>query len=137
MGYVALKPLELSGAVRHVGQLVPEAATWPNLRAWINQGYVAQVADHEVETFIAALREPGAPRATHFAPSSKTPHLYAAARKMQLDAEHGLGNLPPTGPGAASAADTVDGDEAGELEQSELASPVKAKPQPRKRTRNA
>lgn len=33
--YVARKPLKVGGVLRQPGELVPEAAAWPNLRAYL------------------------------------------------------------------------------------------------------
>lgn len=38
--YRALKPMRVGDSVRQVGELVPEAAEWPNLRTYLSSGYL-------------------------------------------------------------------------------------------------
>ena len=125
--------MELAGGTRAVGELVPEAASWPNLRVWINQGHIAQVADHEVSKFVAALRVQGCPDATKFAPGNKPQHLASAARKLQLDAAAGSGSSPLSGPGEASAASPEDGNEEAPATEPTTAAPKPSKPQRKRR----
>lgn len=41
--YVALKQLNVNGAVRQIGAAVPEAGSWRNLSNYISSGYIAVV----------------------------------------------------------------------------------------------
>lgn len=49
MTYVALKPLRIGGQRREPGELVPEAATWPRVSAWIDTGRITAVAKSSVD----------------------------------------------------------------------------------------
>lgn len=49
MAYVALKSFDApGGGKRRPGDVVPEAANWPNPQPWINAGWVKWVADSEI-----------------------------------------------------------------------------------------
>jgi hypothetical protein len=43
MTYVALRPLRVGGRTRQKGELVPEAATWHNIDAYVRGGRIAPV----------------------------------------------------------------------------------------------
>ena len=49
MTYVALKPLRIGGQRREPGELVPEAATWPRVSAWVDTGRITVVAKSAVD----------------------------------------------------------------------------------------
>lgn len=40
MNYVALRRLKVGSSYRERGELVPEAASWKNVRAYISQGWI-------------------------------------------------------------------------------------------------
>lgn len=41
--YVARKPIKIGAVIRQPGELVPEAAAWPNLRAYLATKQLAMV----------------------------------------------------------------------------------------------
>jgi hypothetical protein len=43
MTYVALRPLRVGGQTRQAGELVPEAATWHNVGAYIRGGHISAI----------------------------------------------------------------------------------------------
>lgn len=45
MAYVACKRLKIGGEFREVGELVPEAETWRNLRVYLDNGSLTVVPD--------------------------------------------------------------------------------------------
>ena len=49
MTYVALKPLRIGGQRREPGELVPEAATWPRVSAWIDMGRITVVPKSTID----------------------------------------------------------------------------------------
>lgn len=57
MTYVALKPLRVGGQRREPGELVPEAADWPRVSAWLDQGRIAAVAKAAVDADQLKLAE--------------------------------------------------------------------------------
>lgn len=69
MTYVALKPLRIGGKRRETGELVPEAATWKRVDAWINQGRIAPVAKAAVDT--TTLREAEKQAESYTAPATE------------------------------------------------------------------
>lgn len=63
--YVARKSLKVAGRTVQPGEIVPEAATWKNVKAWVNDGSLAvavevpegTVENAELKTQIADLAE--------------------------------------------------------------------------------
>ena len=49
MTYIALKPLRVGGKRRNPGELVPEAADWPRVSAWVDQGRITTVPKKMVD----------------------------------------------------------------------------------------
>ncbi|MGE5619542.1 MAG: hypothetical protein ACM3US_09830 [Sphingomonadaceae bacterium] len=47
--FVAKRVLDLGTRTVHYGDPVPEAATWPNLRSYINLGWIEEVPDVQAE----------------------------------------------------------------------------------------
>jgi hypothetical protein len=82
MAYVALRDMDVKGGrMVRVGELVPEAQEWDNVATWINQGYVAPVADENVQAFIEGL-ENGVD-VSHMAPGVPPFYLAAAAEILR------------------------------------------------------
>lgn len=38
--YVARKPMQIGGRKIKVGEVVPEAASWPRVESWVRSGYL-------------------------------------------------------------------------------------------------
>lgn len=106
MAYVALQPMGTS-AGREVGpgDVLPEATQWPNLRSWVNRGFIAYVEDGKEKAFTEALRS--GDDALKFAPLSQPHHVAAAARRLQ----HGAGAQPTpsraSGPAPSAASESA------------------------------
>lgn len=63
MTYVALKPLRVGGKRREPGELVPEAADWPRVSAWVDQGRITAVPESMVDAdSLAAAKQAYADR---------------------------------------------------------------------------
>lgn len=43
--WVALKDQNVDGQIRHAGEPVPEAASWPNRDPWVECGFIVWVDD--------------------------------------------------------------------------------------------
>jgi hypothetical protein len=60
--YICKRRLKVGDGYREPGELVPEAATWPNLRRYIDQGWVefAPVVNGVLQTLLPAAPNPNA-----------------------------------------------------------------------------
>lgn len=47
--FVAQKPIKVGDEIRQPGELVPEAADWPDIRPWTGGGFVKEISDDEAE----------------------------------------------------------------------------------------
>ena len=102
--YLALQNMEVaSGRQVRPGDAVPEATTWPNLRSWINRGFVAFVTDGQEDAFRDALRRDAPGEAQQYAPQSNPNHIMGAARRLQLGAGEKQPNPSPDAAPAPAA----------------------------------
>jgi hypothetical protein len=81
MAFVALRVLRVGPSERQAGELIPEAAAWPNARRLMNAGMLAEVEDAVVELFVHQLCQ-GIPP-TALTPGIHRTHLVRAARRMR------------------------------------------------------
>lgn len=102
--YLALQPLEVSpGQHVGVGDSVPQATSWPNLRSWVNRGFIAFVTDGQEEAFRDALRRNAPSEAQGYAPLSLPHHIAGAAYRLQTGAgEKQTGPSPDASPAPAA-----------------------------------
>jgi hypothetical protein len=78
--YIARRQLKVGDSYRQPGDPIPEAATWPNLRAYLEEGHVEAVDVETAATSPASVSAPGreasAPDAV---PAAHPPEPAAAA----------------------------------------------------------
>src|SRR4051794_18647705 len=78
MGYVALREMQVGDELRKPGARVPEAASWPNVAAYLQVRELALVPD-EQEADIAQAFAEGRMPSLPFAPQTLLHHLAAVA----------------------------------------------------------
>lgn len=86
MAFIALKPMNVGEREVAPGDLVPDAASWPNLASIARTGFLAYVTDGQEQQFVERLCRGEAPQ--ELAPGVELAHLVHAARRLQ-------GTIPP------------------------------------------
>lgn len=71
MAYKALRQMNVGGVTVEPGELIAEAMDWPNVSAWLRNGFIEEVPDPEATPKAATPRR---------APAKKAP-AKTAARK--------------------------------------------------------
>jgi hypothetical protein len=81
MGFIALKPMNIDSREVAPGDLLPDAASWPNLASIARTGFLAYVTDGQEQLFLERLCRGELPQ--ELAPGVDMAHLVHAARRLQ------------------------------------------------------
>ena len=94
MGFIALRTIDVAGNKRVVGDLVPEAASWSNLDAYVLAGHVALVPDGK-EDEVREMFKKGIKPGLALMPSTSIHHIMNAVRTASMGSP---ATVPPFSP---------------------------------------
>lgn len=67
MAYKALRQMSVGGSEVEPGEIITEAMDWPNIRTWIDHGFIEEVPDEE-----PAKKAPSPKKTAAKKPAAKT-----------------------------------------------------------------